>query len=106
MGKRNPNRISEVELVIPTLRILASQQSGYISTSRLIRELSVVFSPRGEDAEILRGRLDTRFSQIVRNMKSHQKSPNNIIGQGFAKPLSRGFAITDAGREYLRRKGG
>jgi len=71
---KKPNRISEADLLIPTLRKLASQPSGRMSTSRLIVELETLFEPSGEDAEILEGRHDSHFSQIVRNMVSHNST--------------------------------
>jgi len=103
-----PGRISEADLLIPTLRILAAQPNGSMQTSRLIVELEQALNPQGEDAEILDGRQDTRFSQIVRNMVSHKETEGNIIAEGFAVHTGRreGLQITDAGRAYLASKGG
>jgi hypothetical protein len=42
-----------------------------ITTAELIGELRAIFNPIGEDAEILHGRSDDKFSQIVRNLVSH-----------------------------------
>lgn len=106
MAKTKMGRISESDLLIPTLRHLAAQPDGYLSTSGLISALTNEFQPKGEDADILDGRQDTKFSQIVRNMKSHKESPENIIALGYAKPHGRGLAITDAGRAYLKKKDG
>ena len=101
-------RISETDILLPTLRILVAQPNGSMTTTDLIAELSEVMDPQGEDAEILEGRHDTRFSQIVRNMISHKESPGNIIAEGFAIHLGRrdGLQITEAGRIHLRNKGG
>jgi hypothetical protein len=104
--KKDLNRISESDLLLPTLRHLAAQPDGWLSTSDLISALTNEFQPKGEDAEILDGRHDTKFSQIVRNMKSHKDSPEDIIALGFVKPQARGFAITDENRKYLASKGG
>lgn len=106
MAAKKTHRISESDLLLPTLRHLAAQPDGYLSTSDLISALTSDFQPKGEDAENLDGRQDTKFSQIVRNMKSHKDSPENIVAQGFAKPLGRGFVITEAGRKFLASKGG
>lgn len=102
------DRISEADLLLPTLRILASQPNGSMTTSDLIVELTEVMNPQGEDAEILEGRQDTRFSQIVRNMVSHKDMQGNIIAEGFAVHLGRreGLQITEAGRLHLRNNGG
>jgi hypothetical protein len=101
-------RITESDLLIPTLRILAIQPNGSLTTAHLIAELKSEFQPEGEDAEILEGRQDTKFSQIVRNMVSHKGSPGNIIAEGLAEHLGaqRGLRITNAGREHLRHYGG
>ena len=106
MAKTKPDRISESDLLLPTLRILAAEPDGYLSTTEIISALTTEFQPKGEDAEILEGRYDTKFSQIVRNMKSHKTSPENIVAQGFVVEQGRGLRITDAGRAYLRSKGG
>ena len=90
---RKPERISESDLLLPTLRLLAQQPTGYLSTSRLIAALSEEFQPDGEDAEILDNRQDTRFSQIVRNMKSHKDSPRNIVARGFVEVTCRGLRV-------------
>jgi hypothetical protein len=98
------DRITEADLLLPTLRLLASQPNGTMSTSELIAELTEVMKPQGDDAEILEGRNDTRFSQIVRNMVSHKDNPENIIARGFAIHTGRreGLKITDGGRLHLK----
>jgi hypothetical protein len=101
-------RISEADLLVPTLEILSKQPTGSMTTSDLIVELESILKPDGEDAEILEGRHDTRFSQIVRNMVSHKEAPGNIIAEGFAEHLGAriGLKITDAGRAHLKHSGG
>jgi hypothetical protein len=105
---KKANRISEADLLIPTLRKLDSQPNGRMSTSRLILDLESVMNPTGEDAEILEGRHDTHFSQIVRNMVSHKTTSGNIIAEGFARHLGprRGLEITEAGRLHLKHHDG
>ena len=100
---RKPHRISEADLLLPTLRLLAARPNGRMTTSDLIIELEAVLRPQGEDAEILDGRHDTRFSQIVRNMVCHKTAPGNIIAEGFAEHLGlrRGLQITVAGHTHL-----
>jgi hypothetical protein len=103
MAKKS-NRVSEADLLIPTLRKLAAQPNGRMTTSRLISELEILFEPSGDDAKILEGRHDTHFSQIVRNMVSHKTIPGNIIAEGFAIHLGSrlGMEITEAGRLHLK----
>ncbi len=66
-----PRRIPEPDLVIPTLELLDGAPNGEIKTADLIQALEDMFRPEGEDAKILEQRTDTKFSQKVRNLKSH-----------------------------------
>jgi hypothetical protein len=59
------------------------------------------FKPTGEDAAILDNRNDTKFSQIVRNLKSHKEASTNIFKRGYAEEVGDGFRITPAGRAFL-----
>lgn len=64
------SRISERDLVPTALNVIREKPG--IRTSELIKELSRIHKPTGEDLEILHGRNDTKFSQKVRNLKSHE----------------------------------
>ena len=65
-------RIREEDLLVPALYEIYIHD-GKLTTGQLIKVLTEVFNPTGEDAEILFGRRDTRFSQKVRNLISHKK---------------------------------
>jgi hypothetical protein len=111
MTDRNTDGISEVDLVIPALRLAAAMPSGKISTSELIKELTDLFQPSGKDAEIIPGRNDTYFSQKVRNLISHREGEDSFIANGYADHYSEGhkkggIIITDAGRKLLKSLGG
>ena len=97
-------RIREADLVVPTLVYLASQAGGAAKTSKIIAHLEERFRPAGEDAATLKGRGDSRFSQIVRNMISHRKDAGSFINNGYAEYLSdlQGLKITEKGRKLLR----
>jgi transposase-like protein len=97
-----PSRITEADLVVPTLRLAARRLGGFISTSELKTELQAIFSPVGKDDEIALNRADTYFTQKVRNLVSHKAS--NFIASGYAEhdPDRRGIVITDEGRGLLR----
>lgn len=62
------SRISESELVLPSLYLMYVNKGG-ISTTDLIARLTDMMKPSGKDAEILKDRNDTYFSQKVRNRK-------------------------------------
>jgi hypothetical protein len=83
MPRKSSYRISESDLLLPALKLLAVESTGYLSTTDLKEKLVELFQPEGEDAEILANRNDTRFTQIVRNMISHKKIPGNIIFLGY-----------------------
>ena len=92
--------IPENDLILPSLYLLANGPAGGLSTSDLIRGLEQTLKPSGGDLEILAGRGDSKFSQKVRNLTSH----NTLTSQGLA---SRGegrnapFRITEKGRQKL-----
>lgn len=98
-----PTRVRERDVLIPVLEYLDESAGGFMTTSDLIAALELRFEPRGDDAEILENRSDTRFSQIVRNVVSHRKTPTNLVGAGYAvyDKTRRGLTITDKGRAHL-----
>jgi hypothetical protein len=97
---KTSTRVREDELVVPALRHLNAAPSGFLETSDLIAKLEAEFAPDGEDAEILDGRHDTRFSQKVRNLVSHRNTSTSMSSLGYATYDSkrRGWTITPAGR--------
>lgn len=91
-------RISEGELVLPTLQLI--KEYGQLSTSEIIKLLEEILSPTGEDANILSGRKDTKFSQKVRNlMGSHYENNKMNI---YTIKSNKKFSITEQGNSLLR----
>jgi predicted HNH restriction endonuclease len=88
---------SEPELVIPALEILNLFDEG-LATTELMTLLRQDLEPTGRDLDILDGRSDDRFSQKVRNLKSH----DTLERKGLAVFNDGRFQITLAGREYIR----
>ena len=43
-----------------------------------------------------------RFSQIVRNIKSHKDQPGNLLHEGLLIAVKGGFRITPAGQLHLK----
>ncbi len=99
-GIRYDPRIREADTYIPILRLLDDAPDGFMKTADLIKALGMNMDPRGEDAEILAGRSDTKFSQIVRNVISHRATSTNLIGMGYVEydKVKRGLKITTSGR--------
>jgi hypothetical protein len=95
-------RISERELVLPTLRLLDDGNSGWMATTDIVARLTELFAPSGQDAEILDGRSDTYFSQKVRNIISHRDQESSFIHQGLAHYQQHGLRISDEGRSTVQ----
>ena len=94
-------RIEQKALVLPTLYII--RREGSVTTSALIEELTDLFRPTGEDAAILAGRNDTKFSQKVRNLRSHRDS-NGMAVYTDLSPEGE-YTLTEAGERYLAENG-
>lgn len=101
MGYKKRNLITESDLVIPALQILVSHNEG-INTTYLIKALEKEIKPKGKDAEIIKGRQDTYFSQKVRNLKSH----DTLTKKGLATYEKGIYKITKKGVKYMDEFGG
>ena len=71
-----------------SLLVMATKPSGEISTSELIAALPTYIHVPDESQGALAGRADNKFSQLVRNLKSHKAAKTNFIYQGYAKSIS------------------
>ena len=89
-------RIPEKALILPTLYLI--KKNDGISTSDLIKELTALFNPTGEDAEILDKRNDTKFSQKVRNLTSHRNYNKMAL---YTTLIDSVYNLTEAGEKFL-----
>jgi predicted HNH restriction endonuclease len=87
---------SESELIIPALEIVDAHPDG-ITTANLLKELRRQLRPTGDDLEILANRQDDKFSQKVRNLKSH----DTLEKKGFSEFSNNKFKITPKGHKFL-----
>lgn len=95
-------RTLEADILVPTLRGLA--KLGCMDTPARLDYLEKVMNLSDEDKEILNGRNDTKFSQIVRNQVSHREDEGNIVADGYATyDPARGLCITEKGRKLISR---
>src|SRR5260221_202993 len=92
-----PERISENQLILPALWLLNEAGEAGVNTSELIIALRALLRPTGEDLEILDNRNDDKFSQKVRNLKSHK----TLEAQGVAKYQNGIWQITEQGKDFL-----
>ena len=90
------SNFTESELIPVALKIILDKSNG-IATKDLIIELRNLMNPSGEDLEILSNRNDDKFSQKVRNIKSHKTLEN----KGYAKFYDDKFFITEKGIKFL-----
>ncbi|MDB4066161.1 hypothetical protein N9503_03870, partial [Candidatus Pelagibacter sp.] len=90
------SNFTESELIPVALKIILDKPNG-IATKDLIIELRNLMSPNGEDLEMLSNRNDDKFSQKVRNIKSHRTLEN----KGYVKFYEDKFFITEKGKNFL-----
>lgn len=94
-------RITERQLILPSLYLIYNSPRKKLNTTQLKLQLVELLKPDGEDAEILAGRKDSKFTQKVRNLKSH----DSIRALEFTKyqegVRNSPIEITKKGIEYL-----
>jgi hypothetical protein len=90
------SNFTESELIPIALKIILDKPNG-IETKDLIIELRNLMNPSGEDLEMLSNRNDDKFSQKVRNIKSHKTLEN----KGYVKFYDDKFFITEKGIKFL-----
>jgi hypothetical protein len=90
---------SESDLVVPALVEIERHAEG-IETASLLIALRRSLRPEGDDLLPLARRTDDRFSQKVRNLKSH----DTLERQGLATfdGASRKYHVTDGGRRLAK----
>ena len=95
-------RIWEKDLLLPALKIINDAWNNWISTTELSNNLRALLNPSGEDLQILNWRADDKFSQKVRNLKSHK----TLEKKGFVRCESSNetskFYITEEWKQYLQ----
>jgi 5-methylcytosine-specific restriction enzyme A len=91
------DRIPENEMVLPSL-FLMKVNNGHITTEELIPQLRDIMRPTGEDLVILDNRSDDKFSQKVRNLRSHK----TFERLGYAEYEDGMYSLSDIGNKYLQ----
>ena len=87
---------SESDLFPTALQILKLHPDG-IDTQNLVKQMRIRLKPNGEDVIVLANRNDDRFSQKVRNLKSHK----TLEKKNFAIFQENKFFITNDGLAFL-----
>lgn len=91
--------ITENELIVPSLYLIASMNEG-MDTSALKDSLRSMIELDEHDSMILKGRNDDHFSQKVRNLVSHK----TLERLGYAVRNGGKFIITQEGLDYINEK--
>ena len=84
------------------LLIMSVRPEGRVSTSDMIAEMPGYVSLSDEHVAANASRKDSKFSQLVRNLKSHKTTKTNFIYQGYAQDVPGGFQITQKGMNFVR----
>lgn len=91
-------RITESQLILPSLYLMNLEKDGYITTSKLKQLLPKIMNPSWEDTEISKTRKnETKFIQIIWNLKSHK----TFLRDKLATEQEKGFKITKKWKKYL-----
>lgn len=83
------------------LLVMVQRPGMQIATSDLIKELPNYIVVPTPQRNVNHSRGDTKFSQIVRNLKSHKTAKTNFIYQGYADDIPGGFRATEKGRQFV-----
>lgn len=94
-------RIRERDLVLPALYCISRADKKTLSTSALIGQLRDLLRPAGDDLEKLENRGDDRFSQKVRNLRSHRTLERFNYCTYQRKNDDGYWTITTKGEDYL-----
>ena len=99
-------KTTEAEFGWAVMQVLASEPNGEATVRTLIRKVPDYLDLTLSDQE----QSDTRpheeiWEQRVRNLKSHSRTPGNVIAEGYVEHVGRGrYRLTDAGRQRLKGK--
>jgi hypothetical protein len=92
-------RITESELILPSLFLMSLTKNGIISTTELRERLKEILKPTGEDAKTsITRKGEILFDQIVRNLICHK----TFLGYGYSTYYKSSSTITTKGRKYLQ----
>lgn len=84
------------------LLIMSINSDSEINTTELIARIPQYIKLSDNDLTGNSSRKDAKYSQIVRNLKSHKLSKSNFIFQGYAEDIPGGFRITRKGMDFVR----
>ena len=83
------------------LLVMVQKPEMTITTTELVAELPKYITIPEEATTGNASRKDSKFSQIVRNLKSHKTTKTNFIYQGYADDIKGGFRATHKGKRFV-----
>lgn len=84
------------------LLVMASKPAGIMMTTDLIKELPQYIEAPVNATNTSAMRKESRFPQLVRNLKSNKKNKTNFISQGYVQDIKGGFQITLKGLNFVK----
>jgi hypothetical protein len=98
---------SEPELGLAVMQVLAECPNGEAIVRTLIHNVPKFVNLTADDKkQSTTRRHEQIWEQRVRNLKSHDKVPGNVIGEGFVAHVGRGrYQLTKSGWLHLQHKG-
>lgn len=95
------NRVSEKDVSIAVLRVLANTPIGQAPISYLVRNARKFLDLSEADlAPSITRPQEAVWEQIVRNIVCHRNS--NFVSEGYFERIPNGLKIADKGRTYLK----
>ena len=97
----------EMKIGRAVMQVLASEAGGEATVKTLVKRVPEFVELTDEDRQPSETRSQEEvWEQRVRNLKSHDKTPGNVIAEGYVAHSGRGrYKLTDNGRIHLKNKG-
>ena len=93
--------LSENDLIVPALQEMYFSNNHEIQTSDLMDKIADRFALDNQDLSPLLNRNDEKYTQIVRNLKSHK----TLRDLHYAHEIPGGFRLTQQGIDWLNTNG-
>ena len=100
------SKTSEPAFGLALMEVLASQPNGEATVKTIVKHIPDCVALSEED-RIPSGTRpnEEMWEQRIRNLKSHDKTPGNVIAEGFVEHIGKGkYRLTEAGRSHLVHK--
>jgi hypothetical protein len=102
----NPNRVTEQDVGLAMMQALMAMPNKQATVRAIKKALPKHLSLSADDqAPSVTRKGESMWEQQVRNQKSHDKVPGNVIFEGFVdRPMKGVYRLTPAGQLHLQHK--